>query len=230
MRVFASCLAVTLCVGCGRMTAPEASSPNRAATPVTSVAATTVIPSHVMLARTKLPPGYEVSALPADASPAALWGIGGSALSDPQECAGLLAPIAADAPVNGWSASGAGGTVYVVAAQANVAPVPPADCASWTMSTDHTAAAISFTAVPTIAQAASSLGLTTDLTTRVEGGSETHSRAETLMTYLGGGGVGGDVSYVAYVVVVTDPGASGPPLEQGFAANLLVDAVSALRS
>ena len=190
-----------------------------------------------MRARTKLPPGYELSALPADASPAALWGIGGSALSDPQDCAGLLAPIAAGAPVNGWSASGAGGIVYVVVAQANVAPVPAADCASWTMSTDHTSAAISSADVPTIAQTASSLGLTADLTTRVEGGSETHSRAQTLMTYLGGDGgddggdgAAGGVTYVAYVVVVTDPGASDPPLEQGFAANLLVDTVSALRS
>jgi hypothetical protein len=229
MRVFASCLAVTLCVGCGPVTVPKASSPDPPSVPMTSVAATTVIPSNVMRARTRLPAGYELSALPADPTPAALWGMGRAPISDPQECAGLLAPIAADTPVDGWSASGAGGIVYVVVAQTNAEPAPAADCVPWTMSTDHTAAVISFTDVPVIAQTASALGLTADMTTRVEGGTETHSWAQTLVTYLDGD-VGPGVGYVTYVVVVTDPGASGPPLEPGFASSLLVDAVAAIRS
>jgi hypothetical protein len=66
------------------------------------------------------------------------------------------------------------------------------------------------------------LGLATDMTSKVEGGTETHSRAETFVAYLG--------AYVVYVVLVTDPGASGPPLEQGFASNLLLETVSAIRS
>jgi hypothetical protein len=164
-----------------------------------------------------------LSALPADAAPVALWGIGTSPTSDPQECVGLVTPSAADTPVNGWSASGPGGIVYVVVGQANVeaAPASPADCVPWTMSTGHTDAVIAFTDGPAIGQA-TTLGVTTDMTTKVEGGTETHSRAETLVAYLDG--------YVAYVVVVTDPGASGPPLEPGFASKLLVDTVSAIRS
>jgi Domain of unknown function (DUF5642) len=176
-----------------------------------------------MSARTKLPPDYELSALPADASPMALWGIGTSPNSDPLECATLVTPVTSDVPVNGWSASGPGGIVYVVVAEAHAGPSPvtPNDCVPWTMSTDHTNAVIALTDVPAIAQA-TTLGLTTDMTSKVEGGTETHSRADTSVAYLDG--------YVAYVVVVTDPGASGPPLEPGFASQLLVETVSAIRS
>ena len=221
MRVFASCIAVALCAACGQATAPDTPSSGSSSGSSTSVAATTVIPSNVMRARTKLPPDYELSALPADATPVALWGIGKSPNSDPQECASLVTPITADTPVNGWSASGAGGIVYVVVAEANGGTGPADNCVPWTMSTDHTDAVIAFTDVPAIAQA-TTLGLTTDMTTKVEGGTETHSRAQTLVAHLDG--------YVAYVVVVTDPGAPGPALENGFAANVLVDAVSAIRS
>jgi hypothetical protein len=222
MRVFASCIAVALCAGCGHATAPEMPSSVSSSGSSTSVAATTVIPSNVMRARTKLPPDYELSALPADATPVALWGLGTSWISEPEECAGLVTPISADTPVNGWSASGSGGIVYVVVAAANVGMGPEIrdNCVPWTMSTDHTDAVIAFTDVPAIATAAT-LGFTTDLTTSVEGGTETHSRAQTLVAHLD--------EYVAYVVVVTDPGASGPALEEGFASNLLVTTVSAIR-
>jgi Domain of unknown function (DUF5642) len=220
MRVFASCIAVALCAACGQATAPESSS--SAPAPSTSVVFS-VTPANVLRARTTLPPDYELSALPADATPTALWGIGQNWTSEPPDCAGTVTPIAADIPVNGWSASGPGGIVYVVAAEADVGtgPAIPADCLPWTMFTDHTDAVMAFADAPVIA-GATTLGLTTDLTSKVEAGTETHSRAETFVAYLG--------AYVAYVVIVTDPGASGPPLDPGFASNLLVETVSAIRS
>jgi Domain of unknown function (DUF5642) len=219
MRVFASCLAVALCAACGQATAPE----SRSSAPATATsAALSVNPSNVLRAKTTLPPDYELSPLPADATPTALWGIGQNWTSDPPDCAALVTPIAADLPVNGWSASGPGGIVYVVAATADVGagPAVPPDCAPWTMLTEHTVAVIAATDAPPIAGASTS-GVTTDMTSKVEAGTETHSRAETFVAYLG--------AYVAFVVVVTDPGASGPPLEPGFASNLLVETVSAIR-
>jgi hypothetical protein len=55
----------------------------------------------------------------------------------------------------------------------------------------------------------------------VEGGTETTSTASTFSAYLG--------DYAALITVVTDPGSPNPPLGQDFAADLLVETVSALR-
>jgi hypothetical protein len=68
---------------------------------------------------------------------------------------------------------------------------------------------------------ATTVGLATTTTTTVEGGTETHSRADTFTAYLTG--------YVAFVTVVTDPGSPNPSLGQDFAAELLVKTASALR-
>ena len=64
--------------------------------------------------------------------------------------------------------------------------------------------------------------MTADVTTTVEGGTETHSRATTFNAYLSGS--------VASVTVVTDPGAVGPGLGPDFAATLFVNTVSVLRA
>ena len=79
---------------------------------------------------------------------------------------------------------------------------------------------VTIAAVPTI-DGAATVGLSTTTTTTVEGGTETHSDADTFTAYLG--------DYVAFVTVVSDPGAPNPPLGQDFAADLLVKTVSALR-
>jgi hypothetical protein len=63
--------------------------------------------------------------------------------------------------------------------------------------------------------------MSSDATTRVEGGTETHSHADTFTAYLG--------DYVTYVTVVTDPGTAGPRLDADFAAGLLTKTVTALR-
>jgi hypothetical protein len=217
MRVFA-CVLALLVAGCGQPSAPH---PGAAGT-TTSAAVTTVNPANVKRVRMSLPPGYEFSALPPDASPVALWGIGTSWTSDPPQCAGVLAPTSADTPLDGWSASGAGGIVYAVAATAHVGSGPdvPGECASWTIATQHTSAAVTMVDAPPLPDA-TTVGATADVTTKVEGGSETHSQTQTFVAYLG--------EYLVYVVVVTDPGASGPALAPGFAAKLLGDAVSALR-
>jgi hypothetical protein len=63
--------------------------------------------------------------------------------------------------------------------------------------------------------------LSAEVTTTVEGGTETRSQAETFVAYLG--------DHAAYVTVVTDPGSSAPSLGPGFASDLLVKTVAALR-
>ena len=63
--------------------------------------------------------------------------------------------------------------------------------------------------------------MATEATTVVEGGTRTRSRAHTVTAYLG--------DYLAFVTVVTDPGAPNSALGQEFASALLVKTVSALR-
>jgi hypothetical protein len=58
-------------------------------------------------------------------------------------------------------------------------------------------------------------------TTVVEGGTVTHSHADSFTAYLG--------DYVVMITVVTDPGTPNPALGEDFAAGLLVKTVSALR-
>jgi len=79
---------------------------------------------------------------------------------------------------------------------------------------------VAFVAAPAV-DGSATVGLSTTTTTVVEGGTETHSHSDTFIAYLG--------DYVAFVTVVSDPGSPNPPLGQGFAADLLVKTVSALR-
>ena len=69
--------------------------------------------------------------------------------------------------------------------------------------------------------AAQTVTISTEATTVVEGGTETRSRAETFIAYLGG--------YVCLVAVVTDPGSPYLTLDAGFGADLLTTVVSAVR-
>ena len=88
------------------------------------------------------------------------------------------------------------------------------------MSAGHTSGVVDLVAPPAI-DGAPTLGMVADATTAVEGGTETHSHADTFIAYLG--------EHVAYVTVVTDPGSSAPSLGPGFAADLLVKTVAAIR-
>jgi uncharacterized protein DUF5642 len=181
-----------------------------------------VNPGRIDRVRAELPSGYEVAALPVRAAPVAFWGLGQDWVADPPRCGALGDAAAGTTTARGWSASGTGGIVYVVAA-ASAATLDPSlleGCAHWTASAGHTAGTVTSVAAPAIDGAATT-GLSTVTTTVVEGGTETHSHADTFTAYLSG--------YVVFVTVVSDPGSSNPQLGQEFASELLVKTVSALR-
>ncbi len=217
MRVFASCVAVALCAACGQSAAPAP----HGVTVSPSAAPAGLNAARVERVRAYLPTGYEFAALPVRVAPVALWGFGAAWTTDPSSCGGLADP-AGDGVVHGWSASGPGGIVYAVVADATVAldAALVDSCGTWNVSAGHTRGVVNLVDPPAIDGAATS-GMITDSTTTVEGGIETHSRAETFIAYLG--------DHAAYVTVVTDPGSSAPSLGPGVASDLLVKTVAAIR-
>jgi hypothetical protein len=219
MRVFASCVVIVLCAACGQAAAPP--SPHTANA---SPSPAEVNPARVERVRSDLPDGYEVAGLSGRAAPVALWGFGQAWTADPIHCGALADPAGdgADGAVNGWSASGPGGIVYAVVADASVGldPVLAASCGTWTLSAGHTSGVVTLVGPPAV-DGATTLGMATDATTVVEGGTETHTHADTFIAYLG--------EHVAYVAVVTDPGVAGPALSADFASELLVKTVAAVR-
>jgi uncharacterized protein DUF5642 len=213
MRVVASCIAIVMCAACGQ--------PGPPAAPSSSVVPTTFNAARIDRVRSRLPAGYEFGRLSDRTAPADFWGFGQGWTADPPPCAGLANP-AGDAVTRGWSASGSGGIVYAVVADASVeldSTLRDA-CATWTLTAGPTTGAIALEGPPTI-DGATTLGMAADVTTTVEGGTETHSHADTFVAYLG--------DHVAYVTVVTDPGASGAALGPGVASDLLVETVAAIR-
>jgi hypothetical protein len=217
VRAFASCLAVALSAACGPADAPRppAGSPESSARPAA------VNLADVARVRGDLPAGYEVGDLVGRAAPLAFWGFGPQWVADPPQCGVLSDPPVDGATVRGWSASGAGGIVYVVAAAApGPDPAVIGECGTSTLTAGHTSGTVTTVEAPVI-EAATTLGVRTEATTVVEGGTETHSHADTFTAYFEG--------CVAYVTMVTDPGSSGPVLDADFAAALLVKTVSALR-
>jgi Domain of unknown function (DUF5642) len=222
MCLFAATVAAALCIaGCGAPPAPPSST---SSTPP-SGAALQVNAANVAKVRNELPAGYEVTDVSGRAAPAAMWGFGPGWTADPPQCAALADPVTDAAVTRGWSASGGGGIVNAVVTGSPPAPVGLdsaviADCGHWRLSGGHTSGEITFIAAPAI-DGVETVGLSTASITVVEGGTETHSHADTFIAYLG--------HYVAFVTVVTDPGSPNPPLGQEFAAELLVKTVSALR-
>jgi hypothetical protein len=216
VRLFALLAALSLCVAaCGE---PPSSAPSTPA----SRSSAQVNPARIDRVRTELPTGYEVAALSGRAAPIAFWGLGPDWTADPQRCGALADPVAGGTTTRGWSASGAGGIVYAVVATsaATLDQSLIAECGQWTVSAGRTSGSITLVAAPAI-DGAATVGLATTAITAVEGGTETHSHADTFTVYLG--------EYVAFVTVVTDPGSPNPALGQDFAAELLVKTVSALR-
>lgn len=217
MRVFASWLAVA--AGVAACSPVQVPAPTEATSP--SAARAGVDPMRVERVRSDLPTGYEFTPLPARAAPIALWGLGPQWTADPASCAGLGDP-AGDGPVHGWSASGPGNIVYAVVAATGVGLDQAAldACGTWTLSAGHTAGVVTVVDPPVV-EDAQTLGLSAEVTTTVEGGTETRSHAQTFVAYLS--------DHAAYVTVVTDPGSSAPALGPGFASDLLVKTVAALR-
>ncbi len=171
--------------------------------------------------RADLPAGYEFAGLTGRAAPIALWGFGPAWTADPSPC-GALGDPAPGAALRGWSASGPGGIVYAVVAEAAaLLDAPGRDaCGTWTLSAGHTSGVVRLVAAPSV-EGAATVGMATAATTVVEGGTETHSSADTFVAYLS--------DHVVYVTVVTDPGSSAPSLDAPFAADLLVKTVATIR-
>ena len=204
-----------VCAGCAG--APESAPPAGTTAPDL-----TVEPARIDRARHALPPGYEVTPYTGAPTPLAVWGLAGPVEAQPAQCVELAAPPVRPDSAQGWSASGPGGIVYaVVAAAAPAAPVEAAACQSWTATAGHTSATVRDLPAPAL-EAAHTVGMATAATTVVEGGTETRADADTFVAHLG--------QFVCFVALVTDPGSAYPRLDAAFAADLLVETVSALRS
>lgn len=217
MRVFAACAAVALCAACGPSDAPRPA----AGSPEPSSRSSAIDLANVARVRGDLPAGYEIAELAGRTTPLAFWGFGPQWVVDPPQCGVLSNPPVEGDTVRGWSGSGPGGIVYVVAARsAALEPAVIGECGTSTLTAGQTSGTVTTVDAPAI-DAATTLGMRTETTTTVEGGTETHSHADTFTAYLEG--------CTAYVTVVTDPGSSGPVLDAGFAAALLVKTVAALR-
>jgi hypothetical protein len=195
--------------------------------PSSSTAARHVNPGNIRWVRRELPPGYEVTGLPGQVAPPAIWGLGADAASSPPHCAALPDPAGGhDQSAQGISGSGAGGIVYAVVAAAPTGPVAldqslVNQCREWTMTSRRATARVHLIDPPRI-DGAETLGMAADITTSAEGGNEIGSRANTFTAYLG--------DYYAFTTVISDPGSRDSPLTPQFAANLLVKVVSALRA
>ena len=208
---------VLLCAACAQPSAPPP--------PVPEVPANlTVKPARIDRARDDLPAGYEVTGYTGAPAPFAAWGFRDSAVTDPVQCATLGAPAVDAATTRGWTASGPGGIVYTVVANASpgaaLNPAVVAACERWTVASGPSTGTVTGLPGPDIA-AADTIGMSTAATTVVEGGTETRSHAETFVAYLG--------EHVCFVTVVTDPGSPQPALGPGYASDLLVKTGSTLR-
>ena len=175
--------------------------------------------------RGDLPDGYEVADLAGPAAPVALWGFGAQWSAEPPQCGALADPVAEPATTKGWSGSGTGGIVYAVVAGSTARSGGSIRRVTARMrAMDVVGRAnqrhVTLTAAPAI-EGAETVAMATATTTVVEGGTETHSHADTVTAYLDG--------YVAFVTVVTDPGSPNPQLGADFAAALMVKTVAALR-
>ena len=217
MRWHAAGLTVLAIVGaCASPPAPPIQSSAAAAPPAVNTA-------NVVRVRSALPQGYEVAELTGPVSAASLWGFGAGWTADPPQCATLADPAPYDRGARGLSASGVGGTVFVVVS-ATVDGTPGPDvftqCGSWTMTFVQTSAQVIRTDAPAI-EGADTAAWAATTRTIVESGSETNARATTALAYLD--------HHVAYVTLVTDPGSPDPPLDSGFVFDMLATTVAALR-
>lgn len=218
MRFWIATMLASLTVACANTRQPP---PTPSATPVQQVN-----PANIKRVGRELPPGYEVTGVSGVAAPSAVWGLGADGTAAPSRCAALADPAGRRGPsVQGISGSGAGGIVYAVVTAMSTGPVTldhslVAACPQWSMTNGRATARVHLVEAPRI-DGVQTLGMSTDITTSVEGGNEIDSRANTFTAYLG--------DYYAFTTLVSDPGSPYPPLPSQFAADLLVKTVSALR-
>jgi hypothetical protein len=211
-------LGMALCLSaCAAQESPPASPKSSAPTE-----RVTVNRANIKRIRSALPSGSEIADVAGPVSIAGVWGFGPGWSADPARCAVLADPAPGDAGARGYSASGSGGTVYVVVAAAPSAPDAGlvADCAHWTMTFAHTTGDVTVVEAPYI-DGADTVALTASTRTVVESGRETDGQASTVQAYLDG--------HVVFVTLVTDPGSPYPPLNSQFITDLLTATVTALR-
>lgn len=184
-----------------------------------------VDPGNLRRVRSALPADYEVSDLTGPISVAALWGFGAGWESQPEQCAVLADPAPTNPAARGLSASGSGGTIYVILSAASEVVASNVElvdsCRQWTMAFSHTTAAVELTQGPAIEGAALTLSSAMTARTAVESGMETDTEISTASAYLDG--------FVATVTLLTDPGSRHAPLEPHFVNDLLDTTVTALR-
>ncbi|MGD9619765.1 MAG: DUF5642 family protein [Mycolicibacterium sp.] len=217
MRQFAACSLALLCSACGQHDGPA---PHSLSTESTG---TQINPARIDRTRGELPPGYEVSVATTVATPLASWSLGEASVAVPPKCLILAAPAVGAPSARGWSASGPGGIVFAVVAESDGAAPDSrllAECGRWTLTSERSTATVIVASEHTV-PGAPTMSMSATITTVVEGGTETRSRADTFAAYL--------VGYLCFVTLVTDPGSPGPSLQPGFAADLLLSVVSALR-
>ncbi|AKK30812.1 hypothetical protein AB431_23750 [Mycobacterium sp. EPa45] len=182
-----------------------------------------VSPANIKRVRASLPAGYEIADVAGPLSAAGLWGFGSGWTAAPPNCAALADPAPTDPGARGYSASGPGGTIYVVVA-VGAQPAPSdaviGECAGWTMTFAHTTGDVTMSPAPAI-EGVQTVAMTASTRTVVESGTETDGRAITAQAYLDG--------HVVFVTLITDPGSPHPPLDSRSVGDLLVATVSALR-
>lgn len=204
--------------------AHDPSAPERTSTSSSAPAGNHVDPGNLKRVRSALPSGYEIADLKGPISIAALWGFGAGWEAEPARCAVLADPAPADPAARGISASGPGGTIYVIVSAAT--DVVPADtvlvdsCREWAMAFSHTTASVELTEAPAI-EGAATLAAALTARTAVESGMETDTEISTASAYLDG--------FVVTVTLLTDPGSRHAPIEPHFVNDLLGKTVTALR-
>jgi Domain of unknown function (DUF5642) len=219
MRLLPAAAVLLLIAGCA-----DAGKP--APAPSVNAAARPIDPGNIRRVRRELPPGYEVAPVTNTIEPPDLWGIPGAGVAIPPRCAPLADPAGGHGQRGqGISASGVGGTVYAVIEAAPTGPLTLDrslldQCRQWRVTGGRASARVRLVEAPHI-DAAETLGMTAEIVTSVEGGSEIASRASTFTAYLG--------DYYAFTTLISDPGSPHAPLTAQFAADLLVKTVSAVR-
>ena len=228
VRQLIVCLMALWLAGCGAQTHsaqpnPVAPSSSPTTSPTTMPSTAPVNPANIKRVRSALPAGYEIADVTGPLSAAGLWGFGSGWTAAPPHCATLADPAPADPGARGYSASGPGGTLYVVVA-VPAQGVPDVgllgDCARWTMTFAHTTGEVTLSDAPRI-DGADTIAMTVSTRMVVESGTETDGQAVTAQAYLDG--------HVAFVTLITDPGSPHPPLDSRVVGDLLVATVSALR-
>ncbi|WP_228000163.1 DUF5642 family protein [Mycolicibacterium sp. P1-5] len=215
-------LSLTTGVGLAACVARPTAVPSSASSSA-SPGAGAVNPANIKRVRASLPAGYEIADVAGPVSAPGLWGFGAGWTAAPPHCAALSDPAPNDPGARGYSASGAGGTIYVVVALA-AQPAPDdtviGECARWTMTFGHTTGDVVLFDAPRI-DGAQTVAMTVTTRTVVESGTETDGQAVTAQAYSGG--------HVVFVTLITDPGSPHPPLDSRSVGDLLVATVAALR-